>query len=969
MKTEFTFGRTTVRILQGDILSPGVPVDAVASTDDNYLTMASGVSGVLRQAAGAEDYVRLAQANTPVKAGSVVVTDAYGLKEKIGARCVLHGAVIDYDSDDTGLAELVEATTLACLREAEARGCPRLLLPAFATGAGRLDMGACGRQMGRGIKAYLAQERRLTDVVIILYLPQDDMARFRELNRAYISAINLILGSPYDPRDGLRQARDFYGLNDAVAALKAVLAGSCDQGGKCHAVILGGSMMGKRTLLDHLYHAQFEAGSTITQGRRLVRLSFGNIHPDTSRSFIYRKLLSAMLEEERASEAADEAFVREIRALYSNTDITSDEFLAFLDAHADRYPEVVFLIDKLPALLGLEAEQDRGRSGARQFWADLDQLQTRVRFIYTARDDAEYQQLRTERLATMTTTFKDRVLEVRVRCLTDDERRIWLEGVFARYLDGEEGAPELVQRFVADEAGRHPYLISLVIAELATRVKIWQLENPGLDAVERDEGGWSVTFQQVREAIAPARAGFYPKLFAEAATHPRREELLWELERLAEATHDEKIGKVIENQTARKSLHAGPDSPLEWLEHHGLVVDSASAKAARFVSPGLGDYIYRRLHAGAGDRPGDVTVSLICPKPDVIRTVFQARSALVPMADNAFTKQAKAKFMKNYLALIDHRFRGGELGDFADIRAVSQYILTQFTDDAIKEYLRSVPERSTFSLLIDESYKEIPWELMLEAVYEGEIPFQVGRTIVGRQVSRTSPPVRSGRKVKALIIGNPTGDLPEAEKEAAEIAGLLGSYPQIFEPATVLLGKKDGRSLHITGALSQGYDLIHYSGHTEYAGSQSAWRVADDRIKTDSLTKALKGPKALPPALVFSSSCESAASAAAKPLKYQAQAFDLPGAFLNAGVEAYVGSLWPVEETAARRFAVDFYNHFILSARSEPITIGECLRRARWQRKQEETPEGRINWLAFVLYGDPHLTPGELLPAMQPTKD
>ena len=52
------------------------------------------------------NYVRKAQAQCPVKAGSVVVTPSYGLKNLLGADYVLHAAVIDYDRDVLRLSEL-----------------------------------------------------------------------------------------------------------------------------------------------------------------------------------------------------------------------------------------------------------------------------------------------------------------------------------------------------------------------------------------------------------------------------------------------------------------------------------------------------------------------------------------------------------------------------------------------------------------------------------------------------------------------------------------------------------------------------------------------------------------------------------------------------------------------------------------------------------------------------------------------
>src|SRR4051812_43359907 len=90
IKTEFQYGQTTVRIVEGDILNPltivrtvegnivdpRTEVDILTSTDDNYLTMRGGVARGLAELAGV-DYRVEAQAQCPIKAGTVVVTQAY----------------------------------------------------------------------------------------------------------------------------------------------------------------------------------------------------------------------------------------------------------------------------------------------------------------------------------------------------------------------------------------------------------------------------------------------------------------------------------------------------------------------------------------------------------------------------------------------------------------------------------------------------------------------------------------------------------------------------------------------------------------------------------------------------------------------------------------------------------------------------------------------------------------------------
>ena len=304
-----------------------------------------------------------------------------------------------------------------------------------------------------------------------------------------------------------------------------------------------------------------------------------------------------------------------------------------------------------------------------------------------------------------------------------------------------------------------------------------------------------------------------------------------------------------------------------------------------------------------------------------------------------------------------------DAGWLQDVGQVGNFILTQFTTSEIKRYLQYPPPECTILFEVDDALKDIPWELMLETAYPGQIAFRVGRRVIGQQPDVISRVVRGTGKVKALLIGDPTDDLVEARSEVEWLAERLCDDDRFDEP-DVLLGSAKCQPLPILSALgSKQYGLIHYSGHTRFDGYRSAWQLADGKtITTDRLTSALQMG---PPAFVFSSSCESAAGGSPAPVRYENQTFDLPSAFLQAGVEAYIGTLWEVEATAARRFVVDFYEAFLDGAGN----LGECLRRAKQARKEDGQSADRINWLSFILYGDPHLTPGDLFPALKKPGD
>jgi CHAT domain-containing protein len=110
------------------------------------------------------------------------------------------------------------------------------------------------------------------------------------------------------------------------------------------------------------------------------------------------------------------------------------------------------------------------------------------------------------------------------------------------------------------------------------------------------------------------------------------------------------------------------------------------------------------------------------------------------------------------------------------------------------------------------------------------------------------------------------------------------------------------------------------------------------------------------------------ASAGPDERRYENQTFDLGSAFLKAGVQAYVGTLWSVEAEPASSFSLAFYSALL---RGE--LLGKCMRLAKnacmateKSIHNDRPPTQLINWLAFVLVGNPRIRPHALLPALKP---
>jgi hypothetical protein len=427
-------------------------------------------------------------------------------------------------------------------------------------------------------------------------------------------------------------------------------------------------------------------------------------------------------------------------------------------------------------------------------------------------------------------------------------------------------------------------------------------------------------------------------------------------------------GRLEQLQSEGKPRDLLNEEVMEHLRKRGYVVKAADQNW-QFMSQPFAAFVLETLTGKnrLEDQPTDVVISLLSSDDRSIRTMFRSRGARILTAEKPLPPDLRAEFLDRFNQYVECVVHGkGENSPelvFHNADEVGNFILTQFTSVAIKRYLQNPPDKCTVFFLVDEALQEIPWELMLEAAYVGEIPFRVGRSIVSlQQAQNTRPPVRGSSHVKTLLIGDPTDDLEDARYEIQYLERML-RYDRRFDEPEILVGSKECQRMRILNALSSGkYGLVHYSGHSVFRGAQSAWQVADGFLTTDMLTNAIQ---MAPPAMIFSSSCSSAAAAGVNKPVYEDQTFDLPGAFLQAGVETYLGSLWNVDSRAAGQFVEKFYAAFL----NGRYNLGECLRRAKWALKPEQRDK-QNDWLAFMLYGDPHVYPHDLFPLfnMQDTR-
>jgi|CXWL01.1.fsa_nt_gi tetratricopeptide (TPR) repeat protein len=170
------------------------------------------------------------------------------------------------------------------------------------------------------------------------------------------------------------------------------------------------------------------------------------------------------------------------------------------------------------------------------------------------------------------------------------------------------------------------------------------------------------------------------------------------------------------------------------------------------------------------------------------------------------------------------------------------------------------------------------------------------------------------------VFGDPTGDLPEAAREAREVAARLGVRP--------LLGRAARRAA-LTGGPS---DVLHLAAHTGF-GSEGPWlQLADGRV-TAADVLALR----IAPRLAVLATCAAAEGASSDLWG------SLAAAFLAAGSRSVLASSWSLDDADARRLMGEFY------AAGGAVDPAGAL--AKLQRTAARAGRPPSTWAFLVVFG------------------
>lgn len=262
----------------------------------------------------------------------------------------------------------------------------------------------------------------------------------------------------------------------------------------------------------------------------------------------------------------------------------------------------------------------------------------------------------------------------------------------------------------------------------------------------------------------------------------------------------------------------------------------------------------------------------------------------------------------------------------------------------------------------DEATSRIPWESLRVGDEHPSIKGGVSRKLAANDLPASkwlvSRPV--GERLKVLLVVDPTEDLPGARAEGQIVREALEAEGNI---EVVAIEGPEATRARIRQELRTGlFDVLHYAGHAFYDVEQrersGLWCHGDVVFSSGDMV----GLEQLP-ALAVINACESGRVRQKKRVVGLSQGesgnatrklrsadsvervrlkASLAEAFLRGGIRGYVGTYWPVGDTAAKAFAKTFYHELI-----EGETISEALVKARKAVKRRRS----IDWADYIHYG------------------
>lgn len=254
-------------------------------------------------------------------------------------------------------------------------------------------------------------------------------------------------------------------------------------------------------------------------------------------------------------------------------------------------------------------------------------------------------------------------------------------------------------------------------------------------------------------------------------------------------------------------------------------------------------------------------------------------------------------------------------------------------------------------IMSDETW--IPWEVVkpYEIDAQGRIEFndepfcerfRIARWLAGR-------PVPDQVKMQRAAWVAPADNLAAVKKESDYFKNLYNSEWQLVSMDGPLT-KVPEVDQKLSGAEIQ---LFHFACHGSFDAtdpSDSKLKLADGFFTPKKIGVAAEAGLRRAKPLLFLNACHGGRTGIGL-----TQIGGWAPRLIKAGVSAFIGGLWEVNDSLAAQFTVEFYDRLWgVGARAgqAPLSLGQAFHEARMAIKR--LAPGNPTWLAYVLYGDPY---------------
>jgi hypothetical protein len=288
---------------------------------------------------------------------------------------------------------------------------------------------------------------------------------------------------------------------------------------------------------------------------------------------------------------------------------------------------------------------------------------------------------------------------------------------------------------------------------------------------------------------------------------------------------------------------------------------------------------------------------------------------------------------------------------------------------------------------LDEAHGTNASELSKEMPLEPEFFFLGTSRGFTRQLRTTfapppEPPPPLFRTLRVLVVADPARDahLPGAELEGTEVADLFEKFNSVYEgtrnrvEVVRMFGPSEAKLTNVLREIMRRpYDVMHFAGHCVYDKenqSASGWIFSNGgRLTANELRRIDRVPR-----FIFSDACESGVT----PDRTERRSVELPPTFAESffarGVANFVCTAWPVDDGAARNFALALYAALLGMREFAPKPPVDLQRSGRGDLPPIDTPARSMvmyeamryarlaianapgaarTWGAYQHYGDP----------------